>query len=279
MATFTRAQIRRTVGTMLGDVTALSANANGTTTTFIDTVNLSGNIENPYNRDIIFRNSTAVDNDARIRRITHSDLLAGWVAFEALSYATYVDDQAEMYNFRGKGWRVVEYNEAINQAIREANVLGPAPDTATLLASDIDGNVATISTTGLTSVYSVQYLQGESWIEVSSANRQTGYEWWTDGGVRLVLNGYTNVLNGLDDNELKIYGHAPRSEFDDDADSISINMEWMTNKVAEILCASALDRDQGNFARAQMFGRKASMTESAIRTRKPGSSRSVNAGL
>ena len=82
MATYQ--ELRRSVGNMLGDVTALTATAAGTTTTFIDTISLSSNIEHPRNRDIVITGGHA-SNLGVIRRVTEADLLSGSVQFDALA--------------------------------------------------------------------------------------------------------------------------------------------------------------------------------------------------
>jgi hypothetical protein len=123
MALTSRAQLRTRIASMLGDLTTLTATVAGSTTQFIDTRTLTSNMENPRNREFIFirhGNPAVFTNDGLIRRITNSDLNAGWISFDALTAATAVGDVGEMYNFRGKGWLYDQYNNAINQAIAEA---------------------------------------------------------------------------------------------------------------------------------------------------------------
>lgn len=273
----TRAEIRRMVGNMLGDVTELVATANGTATTFIDTINLSSNIEGPRNRDIVFPVSDVVGNQYMVRRVTHYDLNAGWVAFDALSGITTLDDVAEMYNFRGKGWRISEYNSAINQAIRETRGLYKEQDWDGIPAVNVvSSSEINIDLLGYDYISGVDYLSGSTYLSIPAARSSTANGWWIENATALRVNGYPVVLNSAENDSIRIQSWNDAAVVDDDSDAITIPPEWLTNRVASILCMSALDRDQGNFARANNFQREATMNLASIRTRVPSTLRPVN---
>ena len=278
MAFYYRSEIRRMVGNLLGDVTWLQATATGTTTTFVDTIRLSSNIESPFNRDLVYtaQNAALIGT---VRRVTGADLLAGWISFDAMSAASTLGDTVELYNFRGKGWRIDEYNSAINQAIREAaNNLYREPVTYPVEVDDIESDNIHLSAnySELTHIVSIEaFNSGTLWNTIKPASKQNGYGWWADGGQNISIEGYSSTLSGAGAGDLYIKGFKAPTELGVDTAETYIPVEWLSLKTAEILCASALDRDQGNFARAQMFARKADMALPSIRTRIPGSTRRV----
>jgi hypothetical protein len=274
-----RGQLRRLVGNLLGDCTTLVATVSGTTTTFIDTINLTSNIEAPRNRDIVF----AQGGSSVTRRVTTYDLNAGWVAFDAIATTgpTSVNSEADMYNFRGKGWRVTEYDNALYQATLESRGWWKEPAFYDVQTSDIDSNgLIDISGTGLKYLSGVQYLQTPTaYLSIPAARSSTGVGWWTDTEANLVINGYTHVLSGASNDSIRLYGYIHADLPATDGEETFLPTEWVSNRMAAILCMSALDRDQSNFARGQHFQRMADMVVPSLRTRVPGSTRLVNRGV
>ena len=264
----TRADIRRRVGNMLGDVTPLTATVAGTTTTFIDTITLSTGVEHPKNRDIVITDGH-ISNVGMVRRITGADLNSGSLTFDALPQATAAYDTAEMYNFRGKGWRVSEYHSAINQAIAESFPMYKFLNSENIAASfAVADQPYNLSGLGFTHMYALQYTNALG--TVVSIPKAQGYGrsgWWVQDR-KLIVNDtrYTSLLEG---ETVGIKGYSRPQPVDDEVDAITVPAEWLCFRVASILCMSAVDRDQGNFARAQTFQRQADQCQTSIRTRMP----------
>lgn len=265
--------MRRIVGNLLGDVTPLTATVAGTTTTFIDTISLSSNIESPRNRDIVFTAGSGDNNIGLIRRITNYDLSAGYVVFDAIPDPTPQNSYAEMYNFRGKGWRITEYDQAMDQACLETRGIYKEKVVYDVALNDITDN-AIDANDAFNYVSSLDYLDyGTTYVPIPAARNATGKGWWIQDEA-VVLTGYDHVLAGAVDGTFRVTGYIDALPITSN-DSTNIPPEWLSNRAAAILCMSALDRDQGNFARGQHFQRQADMWVAALRTRVPSTTRRV----
>ena len=261
----TRGQLRRRIAGRLGDVTDLIATDNGTTTRLIDTIRLSGSIEAPKNREIVF---TSGLNAGTVRRVTTYDMTAGHVDFAAVGVNTEIDDTAEMYNFRGRGWRVPEYNDAINQAISDSWPLFRQRYVYTpLLDFDSATGLVDLSGSDLTHVSNLLWQDQDGHFQiVPFALSPYGQGWSYDAGIlRVVVRG-DYVPNG---STMRVDGFKQPSPLDDDEDSTRINPEWLTMRACQILCMAGIDRDQANYNLGMVYGQQADALKTSIRTRIP----------
>lgn len=266
MSTISRGVLRRMIGNSLGDVTELSATANGSTTTFIDTVHLSQAVENPLNRGIVFTSGGV--NVGAERRVTAYDFSTGTITFAALSSGTSQGDICEMYNFRGRGWTIPELHRAIAQAIEYSWPLYREPYSANVAAVfDSTTGLMTIPAT-FTHVYAIQYQDtDDTWRQVPSAVTHYGQGWTVNissgvidvRGMNIIPNGATVRLEGFKKPT------APATE----TATTTINAQWLVNKACAILCMGGTDRDPANYNLGQIFDQKAERTKSSIRTRLP----------
>lgn len=251
----TRAELRRRVGHLLGDVLELSATANGSTTTLIDTVRLNNSIERPLNRDIVF---TSGLNAGTVRRVTAASTDTGTLTFAAIANATAANDTAELYNFRTKGWLVREYDSAINQAI-EATYPGYLEMADyDLGAFDVDqgGVLAPAEMTHMATLWYVDDFDRQQEIPNGSSINDLG--WYILGSSLLPstkvisVNGsyYRSILNGR---TLYARGYARPTPLSSDTSTTAMRPDYIVNKAASILCLSAIDRDPGNYNRGLLF--------------------------
>ena len=261
----TRGQLRRRIAGRLGDVTDLIATENSTTQKFIDTIRLSGAIEVPKNRDIVF---TGGHNTNTVRRVTTSDMTAGFVEFAAVGVNTEIGDTAEMYNFRGRGWRVEEYNDAINQAISDSWPL--YREVYGLSGGNFDASTGLISITDplLTHITTVSYIDSAGYAQtVSNALLFRGQGWSYDPMLqRIDVRGCGEIPNG---SAVRIYGFSRPDTLAADEDVTRINPEWLTMRACQILCMAAIDRDQANYNLGMVYGQQADALKTSIRTRIP----------
>lgn len=270
----TRAQLRRKIAQMLEDITFLTATQAGTTTEFVDTVSLTTGLENAKNRDIVFTDSHA-SNTGLVRVVTNADHAAGYVAFDALPQAIAEGDEAELYNFRSRGWRVAEYNKAIDQARLDAYPLYKEP--VRIAPSAFADGMATVPAS-IEYISDVQYYRSASIpASIPFSSRPYGSGWSIlDGGIFIGDTRFTVPFGtAFDAGDAYLIGYGPPSAMTSDTDTTDINPEWLANKAAEILCMGALSRDQGNAYRASTFGQKAERHLSSIRTRLPGNTKRV----
>ena len=266
----TRRALRTKVATRLGDITQLEATADGTTTSFIDTIRLSGQIEGPGNRDIIF---TTAPNVGVSRRITSYNLSSGTLNFAAITGPPIAESTAEIYNFRGRGWRLEEYNNAIMQAQQGAFPLFKLK-VWTTMADTFDAMSGTIDFSGELPPFGVfNYISGVLWVDqagiwqpIPNAMTSRGQGWSYDGSTGLIdIRGGT-VPNG---STMQIVGYGQEYPLDGDSVETAINEEWIINRTCQILCMGATDRDAANYNLGMVYGQNADRLKASIRTRLP----------
>jgi hypothetical protein len=264
MAT-TRGELRRMIGNTLGDVTELTATALGTTTKLIDAVTFSGAVESPLNRDIIFTSGT---NANLIRRVLTYDASGTFITFAAVTAAVAAADTAEMYNFRGRGWRIPEVHRALNQAVEYSWPLYREPYSVSVAAVfDSSTGLLTIPAT-LTHVYGLQYQDTDlTWRPVPSAVTRYGQGWTVNlqSGV-IDVRGVSTIPNGA---TVRLEGFKKPTALTTDASTTAINPEWLVSKTCAILCMGGVERDPANYNLGQIHDQKAERIKSAIRTRLP----------
>lgn len=232
----TRRQIRRDVLRAVGDLRILTATADGSDVTFIDTVSLVGETGAYRGREVIFTGGTTA-NLGEIRYVTGSSSQQRGIGFGiALPAATATGDEAEMLNTRGTGFRIQDVHDAINQAIRGiANrALVPAGTDDLAYAR---GN-AIIAPADFATIENVQWKRANDqcaeWRSLPKATRPNGFGWSVDPATREV------VIAGrpgwwIDGGTVKVWGLAPPPELFDDGDETKLDPEWLTNAAAALL--------------------------------------------
>jgi hypothetical protein len=260
----TRGALRRMIGNTLGDVTVLTATADGTTTRLNDTVRLSGSIEIPLNRGLIFTSGANIGIE---RRVTTSDMSVGYVDFAAVTAATATGDTAEMYNFRGRGWRIPELHDALNDAMLYASPPYWEPYSVAVAA-------VFNSTTGLLTipatiqlVYAIQYQDADTfWHPVPSASSRYGQGWTVNLQSGVIDVRGTSIPNGA---AVRLEGFKKPTALTIETSTTNINPQWLVNKACAILCMGGVERDSANYNLGQIFDQKAERGKSALHTRLP----------
>ena len=266
--TTTRAELRRRIGRRLSDVTALTATANGNTTTFVDTIKLATSIENAKGREIVFTSGT---NAGLVRRITDANMTTGTLTFAAVTASTAAGDTAEIYNFRLKGWPVDEYNDAINDAIDTAWPLFGTRVSVNASAT-FDSDSATIDVpAGIDQLESLTYSDSDGILhEITQAPTRFDAGWSVAAdGTTIHVRGRRWLCN-LDGMSVQLHGYARSARLDADTDDTDIPPEWLVYSACEILCMSAVERDSNNYNRGLLFREKADKARESIRTRRKG---------
>ena len=263
----TRQLLRQYMGRQVGDLTSLTATANGSTTTFVDTTSLVSAVETAKGRDIIF---TSTPNLGIIRRITAADMTTGTLTFAAVT-STVAGNTAELYNFRGKGWRVEEYHDAINRAIASAFRPYYQPFNAVIAAVFDDATGDLTVPAGITHVEDLEFEDPNGiWQTVPQAGGRGQSGWWADQ--------YANTINVrdwrftslMDGQNLRLIGWTRPTLMTAETSVTYIDQEWLISKASSLLCLSALDRDRENYNRGMVFQQEADRNEGALRTRMSG---------
>lgn len=264
----TRKEVRRRIGRRLSDVTQLTATANGSTTTFVDTTKLATSIENAKGREVVFTSGT---NAGLVRRVTDANMTTGTLTFAAVTASTVAGDTAELYNFRLKGWTVDEYNDAINDAIDTAWPLFATKVSVNAAATfDADSGEIDIPS-GIDQVESVEYQDSSGiWHEITQAASRYDAGWSVaHDGTTLHVRG-RRWLNGVSGLTVRLNGYARSGRLDSDTATTDIPPEWLEYAACEILCLSARERDANNYNLALLFREKAEKARESIRTRRRG---------
>jgi hypothetical protein len=117
----TRRDLRRMVARELGDLVDVRATLQGTESSIVDTINLTLENRHYNGMDIRCVSAAASQNVGRFATVTASSQDHSSVNFvPPFPLPTMPGDEFELTNFRGTGWRGVEYDNAINAAILRA---------------------------------------------------------------------------------------------------------------------------------------------------------------
>jgi hypothetical protein len=249
--TQTLAQLRRRVAQRFGDYTGLTATSNGTTATFIDTINISTATENPVGREIVFE-------DGSKRRVSSWVDSTSTITFTPVLGATTYTASAKtaaLYNKRGKGFLSAEYDAAINSAITDAFPLGLIQVTATVTGA-FDESVPEITVPiSMTHVRNLEWEDEEGfWHVVPAATSVNEYGWLADPAAgQLRLMGDPAFM--IDGYNLRINGFGRQDVLSADTDACSLNPAYIENEAVFRLAMGGLDKDSnfyGPIANAAM---------------------------
>lgn len=116
-----RAELRRAIAASLGDLTQVTATENKEQGTIVDNVNLAQPLNAFNGMQIICTYSAWPQNIGHIATVMSNNPADRNINIEPpLPQISMQGDTFELYNYRGNGWRVDQYNGAINQAITRA---------------------------------------------------------------------------------------------------------------------------------------------------------------
>ena len=271
----TRAELRQRIGRELGDLTSVTATANGSTTRFTDTIRLRTATNTLVDREVIFTSGT---NAGTIRRITSDNLTSGggYFDFAAVTAATATNDTAEIYNFRGRGWSIAEIHDAINAARVQAYPLYKERIVFSLGAFDQDTGYLSITPGTADYIYQVTYPDVNSMTQVVPRAKSTFQNGWStnDGQVHIRGRDLLRLLNGK---TLTAYGYTTPSALSADSDTTSIAPEWIIWTACAMLCRQRyLQTDDSKlYNMALVYDDKAERAKGSIRTRLRPGTRSV----
>ena len=129
-----RAELRRAVASSIGDLVPIVATDTGTEAMIVDNVNLAQEVNAFKGMQVICVDSVSIENIGHIGTVMSNNPANRSVMIEPpLPAVSVPGDVFEMYNFRGNGWRVEQYNSAINQAIvRAGDEHAPLPYVVTM---------------------------------------------------------------------------------------------------------------------------------------------------
>lgn len=238
--TQTLAQLRARVAQRLGDYTKLTGTSNGTTTTFIDAVNINSATESMKGRVLLSSAGT-------VHFVTTQVDATSTITFTpAVSNANLVEsgDTVELFNKRGKGFLPSEYRDAINAAINDAFPLGLIEIVSTI-GTAFDSEAPEI-TVPAAMVY-VSALEWEDnngmWTTIPKASPSNGYGWVADaaaGEIRILGNPGLYV----DGMSIRMTGYGRQEILTADSDTCALNAEYIVTRACYHLTYANIDRDE-----------------------------------
>jgi hypothetical protein len=192
-----------------------------------------------------------------VRVVQGSSLAARSLTFfEDLPAITAAGDDVELYNERGTGWSVSEYNDVINQVVIDA------PNTyahATLdIVGDFDRDSPEVAIpASLVYVTGLLYEDSEErWNTVERANRSNGEGWVVDHG-NLLLRVGGRVRSSLDGRSLRVTGLTRPSAMTTDASTTTADPAWVVAQCCFELMLSAIERNPDFERRSLLFAQEA----------------------
>lgn len=243
----TRGQLRRDVGTALGDLVVITATDDAADeTTFTDTTTLTDEPRYYTGRQVYFTYGTP-ENQGLTRRVQSSSQATGTLTFtSALVSPVQTGDQAHMVNFRGVGWTISDYHTTFDAMIRDM-IESHWETTAMFTVSenyDSATNIITLPST-FVSVEALEFYDAnDGWVEAYPFEGGPMGGWSVDrfqNAIQLSpsfiarLNGATMRVKGMADPDLPV----------DDGDVIALPHEWMLLEAQARLLELSLARHPG----------------------------------
>lgn len=235
----TRRDIRRAVARMMGDYFEATDASGGQTSQFHDPYALARESSFFKGMQILFSN-TGSPHYGKVATVTASDGVGRVIYFEPpLETPTLPGETIELYNFRGRGTTIAQYNATINAAIsaaRQQHALVPYREELTTpfmrTSPYIDIPQAFVSFSGVETVDRSGYRQhlkpGEYTVDRFSRSIEVR------GRARDRLHGLT----------MTVRGYVMPALLDDDDDRTSIDLEWLYSEakaqLLERMVASSL---------------------------------------
>ncbi len=229
----TRAQLRRAIGNLVGQMKVCTATGAGTTTTFIDLENLAVEGGHYKDRIALFTAGTAA-NLGLARRVDTNTKASGVLTFaRALPAATAVADEVELWNERGTGVAPDEVHNAINRALDSASTTTIAPALST--AATFGRAAPTVAIpAGWTHFIGVEYKTWDgTWETVPPADVEVDV-------VNRVVELKHRARELADTRSVRLHGYTAVSPLTTDAAATFVDRKYVAYQAAfELLLASA----------------------------------------
>jgi hypothetical protein len=246
-STTTRLQLFLDIASELGDLITLTADATGTTTTLISTVDMIFPDGSLNGRELWFASGT-VGNVGKRRLVTNTDEETGTITFSPAASATASGDVVHLVNSKGTGVTIPEIHNKINQLIRQvreelADETGGTPATF-----DQSSPFIAIPTTW-NYVLGVQYVPSSIALDYVSL---LGNAYDIDrAGRRVVINPMHRGL--IHNKSVRLVGAIPLATLSTDASTTTVPAHWLAKQAtAELLEAAAMR--SGDVSTALTYG-------------------------
>jgi hypothetical protein len=267
----TRADLRLAIGYELNDVLPITvtAHANNSTTRLYAVGQINAGAESNAGREIIFTSGT---NRGLIRRILATNPREGWVDLDRAVDATIAaDDTAEMYGFRGKGWRIDHYHHEINRAISSAAPAHKGTRVEEVLGDLFDAEDPIIDVpTSLNWVAAVEYLptRATRYMTVPMAEDRLFRGWSVDEPNEAIVVRGDDLLTAMNGATIRLIGYQKAGPLAAETDTTTVPENWIIDRAKERMYMPSTDRVTENYNKAMVSREDAQMrSKIALRTR------------
>ncbi len=262
----TRAEIRRRAARRLDDLVRLQATEAGTSSTLIDTINMSMGNEDLVRRQIVFTDPTFAPARAVVTSHAHSD---STISFNPpLGGSTSTTTTCDLFNKRGMGFSIMEYDDAINSAIDDSfPIARTIVESTTTTFNDASPTLSVGADTD--DIYDVLWQDGDGeWRSVPAAEYE-GYSGWYSRPYdeAVVVSG--GVRNAMAGRSVKVIGYGKHPQLTTDTATTALHPEWLVARVCYHLCLMGLNRDATGMRAKQVltFQQESESRLTLIRTR------------
>lgn len=268
----TLADVRRRVADRFGDLTQLATTALGTTTTLIDTLNVSTAAENYTGCWLSFTSGT---NNGLMRRVSSTTDSTSTLTFTPATPAVVAaNTTVDVFNKRGHGFTVLEYNRAINNAINDVFPLGLIELETTITAVFDADNPSVPVPAGMAEVFMIESVDDDGFRHRVIPSRQNNeWGWIADpalGEIR-ILGWPASQIDGL---TIRLTGYGRQPALASDSDTCALNVEFIVARAAYHLALGAIMRDTSFTNQVADFRNESERLRIRVRTiRKPGTVR------
>jgi hypothetical protein len=229
-----------------------TATSNGTTTTFIDTLNLN------HEQSILLGrhgwNSTGNSNDSRVVRVTANVKSTQTLTFTpALPNATAIGDEMELWNQRNEGLTPTLVNDILNDVIADVYENGPVPVVSDAFTFDNSSPILEIDDLEVDGV-----ADGENWeaitrVEYRSLTEDADlvYTWnrlpTDESNFDVDRYNRTITLKGrayylANGNQIRIWGANISGALTSDTDTTQLSAEFLAHQVAATALGYRLEK-------------------------------------
>ena len=234
----TQLQLLTRLAHELNDCVSLTATTNGTTTTFVDNVNVNSSRES-YDGWEWF--GTSSPNSDVIATVTGTS--TNTITITPAVTSTQSSNTALLVNKRGRGFRIQDYKRAINGAIQDFNGTALIPTVETI-ASVFDADTGAITVPAeLAEAYRIEYQNSDGrWREIKRAF-PAGADGWTAEPSNAVIRVEGDPGEMADGYTVRIHGYKRQALLSGLSDTCAFDSGGIVARAAYLLCRSALDRD------------------------------------
>lgn len=250
----------------LDDLVELAATTNGTTTTFVDTVNINANTRSYEGWEFW---GTSAPNAGVVATV--DGISVSTIVLTPAMTSTQSGNTAILVNKLGRGFRIQDYKRAINAAITDFNGVGRIETIETIVAAfdASDGTIAVPAT--MAECYRVEYQDADGiWCEIRKATPLGGYG-WTAEPANAVIRIEGNAGWNADGYAVRLHGYKFQDALSAQTDVCYFDPSGIVARAAYYLLKGGTQRNSDNASKVLLYQEESEkMLRRAKVTRKSG---------